>query len=146
MLFGCSYSLSWGPIPYVVLSEAAASRVKEKTNLLASIISVLTTFVSSFTIPYLLDSTYAGLGGKVGFVYGGICAVMVVMAYFFIPELKGRSLEEIDQLFASGQALRKFNGINTRDMVDIYQQEKRPASVEEVEYKKGDVGQQVERV
>lgn len=101
---------------YVIVGEAAASRVKEKTNLLACIISITTTFVTSYTLPYLLNSPYANIGGKVGFVYGSICFASVAAAYFFIPELKGRSLEEVDQLFASGASLRKFKAIRTTPM------------------------------
>ncbi|KAF5543548.1 hexose transporter 2 [Fusarium phyllophilum] len=54
ILFSSAYALSWAPVSYIVLSEAASSHVKEKTNLLASVISVLTTFATSFTLPYLL--------------------------------------------------------------------------------------------
>ena len=104
---------------YVVVSEAASTRVKEKTNLLACVISVLTTFVTSFTIPYLIKPEYANLGGKVGFVYGSICWIMVLLAFLFIPELKGRSLEEVDQLFASGAPLRKFAKIQTESLEDM---------------------------
>jgi hypothetical protein len=93
---------------YVVVSEAASSRVKEKTNLFASVISIITTFVTSFTIPYLLNAPYAALGAKVGFIYGAINVVMVVVAFFGIPEMKGRSLEEIDVLFETKVPLRKF--------------------------------------
>lgn len=107
----------------MIVSEAAAVRLKEKTNLLACIISVLTTFVTSFTIPYLINVRYANLGGKVGFIYGTINIIMVVLAFFFIPELKGRSLEEVDQLFASGAPLRKFKEIKTRKATDVYEDE-----------------------
>lgn len=100
MLFGGSYGVSWASVSYVILGEVAASRVKEKTNQLAVAISVLTTFVVSFTIPYLLNAPYANLGAKVGFIYGSICVVSVICAFLFVPEMKGRSLEEIDQLFA----------------------------------------------
>ena len=113
ILFGAAYCLSWAPVSYVILGEASSSRVKEKTNLLAVCISVLTTFVTSFTLPYLLNAPYAALGGKVGYIYGSFCWAMVVAAYFLIPELKGRSLEEVDQLFASGVALRKFGRVET---------------------------------
>lgn len=109
ILFACSYNLSWAPVSYVVVSEAASTRVKEKTNLFASVISIITTFVTSFTIPYLLNAPYAALGAKVGFIYGSINWVMVGVAYFFIPEMKGRSLEEVDELFASGESLRNFS-------------------------------------
>lgn len=113
ILFTCSYNLSWAPVSYVVVSEAASTRVKEKTNLLASVISIITTFVTSFTIPYLLNAPYAALGAKVGFIYGAINVLMVIVAYFFIPEMKGRSLEEVDELFASGVPFRSFSKATT---------------------------------
>ncbi|KAI0377093.1 general substrate transporter [Hypomontagnella monticulosa] len=112
-LFSCMYCVSWGPISYVVLGESASARVKEKTSLLACCISILTTFVTSFTLPYLLNPPYAALGGKVGFVYGSICFAFVVVTFFFVPELKGRSLEEVDQLFAMDIPLWKFKGTKT---------------------------------
>jgi hypothetical protein len=107
----------------VIVSETAALRVKEKTNLLACVISVLTTFVTSFTLPYLINDQYAGLGGKVGYIYGTINVIMVVATFFFIPELKGRTLEEVDQLFESGSALRKFKSVKTRTAEELYNDE-----------------------
>lgn len=74
--------------------------------------------MTSFTIPYLLKAPYADLGAKVGFIYGSLCVVMVVVAFFCIPEMKGRSLEEVDQLFESGEPLRKFGRVKTRPVDD----------------------------
>ncbi|KAL2784243.1 hypothetical protein BJX66DRAFT_344214 [Aspergillus keveii] len=108
---------------YIVVSKAAALHVKEKTNLLACVISVPTTFETSFTFPYLINAEYANLGGKVGYVYESINIVMVALTYFIIPELKGRTLEEVDQLFASGAPLRKFHMVQTRSAQDVYQEE-----------------------
>ncbi|KAL1872897.1 hypothetical protein Plec18167_006547 [Paecilomyces lecythidis] len=123
ILYSAAYYTSWAPVSYIVVSEAAASRVKEKTNLLASVISILTTFITSFTIPYLLSPPYAALGGKIGFIYGSICFAMVVVAWFLIPELKGRSLEEVDQLFISGESLWKFGKVRTKPVEQIYSEE-----------------------
>lgn len=108
---------------YVVVSEAAALRVKEKTNLLACVISVLTTFVTSFTVPYLINEQSANLGGRVGFIYGSLNVTMVVLTFFFIPELKGRTLEEVDQLFESGAPLRKFDSVKTKTAEELYRDE-----------------------
>lgn len=63
----------------------------------------------SFTLPYLLDAPYANLQGEVGFIYGSMCFLSLVWGYFFLPELKNRSLEELEDLFASGLPLRKFS-------------------------------------
>ncbi|KAJ5624770.1 hypothetical protein N7510_001079 [Penicillium lagena] len=108
MMYGASYALSWATVSYIILGEVANSRVKEKTSDLAVSISVLTTFVVSFTLPYLLDAPYADLGPKVGFIYGSITIVSSVVAYFMVPEMKGRSLEEVDRLFEARVPLRKF--------------------------------------
>ncbi|KEZ42096.1 hypothetical protein SAPIO_CDS6332 [Scedosporium apiospermum] len=144
MLFQFFFNLSWAPSSYVVLSEAAASRLKEKTNLLASVISVLTTFVTSFTIPYLINERYANLGAKVGFIYGAINVIMVVLTFFFIPELKGRTLEEVDQLFASGVPLRKFGSVETKSAQTLYQDElKQKSSYVESEKKAAELVEKV---
>jgi len=123
MMFSFFYNLSWAPVSFVIVSEAAALRVKEKTNLLACVISVLTTFVTSFTVPYLINEQYANLGGKVGFIYGSTNFLMVALTWLFIPELKGRTLEEVDQLFASGAPLRHFGRLTTRTAEEVYRVE-----------------------
>lgn len=45
---------------------------------------------------------------------------MAMLAYFFTPELKGRSLEEVDQLFASSEALRDFENVRTQTVEELY--------------------------
>lgn len=59
----------------------------------------LTNFVTTFTLPYLMNPGYANLGAKVGFIYGSFAFVACIWAFFYYPELKGRSLEEIDLMF-----------------------------------------------
>lgn len=97
--------------------------MREKTNLLACVISVLTTFVTSFTCPYLFRRQFANLGAKVGYIYGSTTFAMIIATYFFIPELKGRTLEEVDQLFASGAPLRKFRSLKTKTAEELYTDE-----------------------
>ncbi|KIM95344.1 hypothetical protein OIDMADRAFT_45246 [Oidiodendron maius Zn] len=124
VLYGGAYAISWAPISYIILGEVSTVRLKEKTNDLAVSISVLTTFVVSFTVPYLLNAPYANLGAKVGFIYGSLTAVSVIVSYFMIPEMKGRSLEEVDQLFASGVSLRRFGSFETTRAEDIGREDK----------------------
>ncbi|KAJ6780539.1 hypothetical protein PWT90_03176 [Aphanocladium album] len=107
-LFNMAYNMSWAPVSYIVLGEVTNTRVREKTSLVACSISILVTFLTSFTMPYLLNKGYAGLGGKVGFVYGSLCFAMNVVAYFFVPEMKGRTLEDVDALFEAKVPLRQF--------------------------------------
>lgn len=87
------------------------------------VVSVLTTFVTSFSTPYLINATYANLGGKLGYIYGVINVLVVICVFFFIPELKGRSLEEVDQLFATSAPLREFKRMETKTAEELYEEE-----------------------
>lgn len=58
-------------------------------------VSVIVSFVS----PYIQDEGYGDLGGSIGFLWGAFSIAAAVWTYFFLPELKGRSLEELDELF-----------------------------------------------
>lgn len=40
----------------------------------------------------------ANLGAKVFFLWGSLCCLSVAFAYFFVPEMKGLSLEQIDRM------------------------------------------------
>jgi MFS transporter, SP family, sugar:H+ symporter len=86
------------------------------------VVSIVTTFLTSSAAPYLINADYANLGGKLGYIYGAINILVLVGVFFFIPELKFRSLEEVDQFFESGVALRKFKSIETRGVAEMYEE------------------------
>ena len=108
MLWFFFYLLSWASLPYVVLGEASTRRVVEKTNNIAVSLSVLSAFLVSFTVPYLIGATYANLGGKVGYIYGSLGVLFTVLTFFFVPEMKGRSLEELDAMYNDNISTREF--------------------------------------
>ena len=39
------------------------------------------------------------MGGRCGYVWAGTAFVCLVLSYFYIPEMKGRSYREIDIMF-----------------------------------------------
>jgi MFS transporter, SP family, sugar:H+ symporter len=80
---------------------------------------VITTFVVSFTVPYLLNAPYADLGPKVGFIHDSLTVLSVFVTFFMIPEMKVRSLEEVDELFASGVSLRAFYRVERTNVAAI---------------------------
>ena len=41
-------------------------------------------------------------------IWAPSCAIAAVFIYFFLPEVKGRSLEEIDEMFMARLPARKF--------------------------------------
>lgn len=108
MLWFYFYLLSWASLPYVVLGEVPTRRVVEKTSNLAVSLSVLSAFLVSFTVPYLIGSEYANLGGKVGFIYGSLSVLFTLLTWMYVPEMKGRSLEELDIMYEDKIRTRDF--------------------------------------
>jgi len=54
---------------------------------------------SALITPYLVDKDRANLGAKVFYLWGGLCTICFVYAYFLIPETKGLTLEQVDRMF-----------------------------------------------
>lgn len=50
----------------------------------------------------------ANLGGKCGYVWGGTAFVCFALAWWYVPEMKGRSYREIDILFKRKVQARKW--------------------------------------
>lgn len=46
--------------------------------------------------------------GKTGFFWSGTAALVFVWAFFRLPEIKGRTYEELDILFEERVSARKF--------------------------------------
>ncbi len=46
----------------------------------------------------MVDESAGNLGAKVFFVWGATCTACVAFAYFFVPETKGLSLEQVDKM------------------------------------------------
>lgn len=61
-----------------------------------------------FSTPYLLNAPYAHLEMQIGWVYGPVCALAFLFVWFFVPECKGKTLEETDWLFKNHVPIRKF--------------------------------------
>lgn len=59
------------------------------------------------------------LGGKCGYVWGGTGLFCFVVAYFWLPEMRGRSYREIDILFKRKVQARQWK----KTVVDVQDDE-----------------------
>ena len=88
-------------------------------------------FVTAFTLPYLLFPPYANLQSKVGFIYGSFAVLAGIFTFFCIPEVQGRTLEEIEELFAMNIPTRQFRYAKTGADAEVLGDEKRTIDDEE---------------
>ncbi|KAF4996395.1 hypothetical protein FDECE_12474 [Fusarium decemcellulare] len=116
VVFTFGYALGWAPTAHILSAEIPALTVRDMTYRSASVLNIATQFVVSFSLPYLLDEPYAALGSRVGFIFGSISVCSIVFAFFCVPDVSGRSLEEVDSLFASNVPLRRFKSVKLDDV------------------------------
>lgn len=116
VIFVSGYYVGWASIVHTLSAELPSTRLRDITYRVASIFNICTQFAVTFSLPYLLDEPYAGLGSKVGFIFGGVAVISIAFAFFYVPDCTGRTLEEIDVLFNSGVSLRHFDAVKLEDI------------------------------
>jgi SP family sugar:H+ symporter-like MFS transporter len=93
-----SFSIFWGPTPWVYLGESFPLRVRPKGIALGSATNWIWNFLLSFFAPRIA----ARIGPLILLIFFGMLVFGWFYVYFFIPETKGLSLEEVDELYRSG--------------------------------------------
>lgn len=98
----------WGSCTWITMAEAPTAQLREKTIMMATFVSFCMVLLITYVNPYLQDEGYGNLGARIGFVYGGCSFLALGWVALFLPELKGRSLEELDELFQRRVSTWKF--------------------------------------
>lgn len=94
----CSFSIFWGPTPWVYLGESFPLRVRPKAIALGSATNWLWNFLLSFFAPRIS----AHIGPLILLIFFGMLVFGFVYVYLCIPETKGLGLEEVDEMYRSG--------------------------------------------
>ncbi|KAF8835225.1 general substrate transporter [Paxillus ammoniavirescens] len=95
-IYVCFYSMGWGPLPWVYVSDIFPTRTRHYGLAVASGSQWLWNFVVSKETPTLKND----LGYKLFMMFATINFGMAVFS-LLLPETKGRSLEEMDIIFGA---------------------------------------------
>lgn len=73
---------------------------------------------------YNVGSGSGNLGAKTGFVFMGSSVLLLFVSYFWIPEIRGLTTEEIDYLYENKVSPRRFGtgkvlGPRAEDKVEL---------------------------
>ncbi|KAL2019370.1 hypothetical protein VTK56DRAFT_9750 [Thermocarpiscus australiensis] len=96
-LFAAFYSPGEGPVPFAYSAEVFPLSHREVGMGFAVATCLFWAAVLGITFPFLLKST--GTVGAFG-CYAGFNFVALIMIFFWVPETKQRTLEELDYVFA----------------------------------------------
>ncbi|KAF8079163.1 general substrate transporter [Lyophyllum atratum] len=116
-----SFSIFWGPTPWVYLGESFPLRVRPKSIALGSATNWLWNFLLSFFAPRIA----ADIGPLILLIFFGMLLFGYVYVYLFIPETKGLSLEEVDEMYRSG--VKPWNSANWKPQLIEQLHKEKPA-------------------
>ncbi|KAF4214442.1 hypothetical protein CNMCM5878_009252 [Aspergillus fumigatiaffinis] len=101
VIYAFVYFMTVGAISFVLLGEVSTPLLRAKTTALATAVQAVFGIAMNVAVPYMVNPDEANMKGKVGFVFGGCAAVATIVSWVYIPELKGRTFEEIDIMFST---------------------------------------------
>ncbi|XP_078508005.1 solute carrier family 2, facilitated glucose transporter member 10-like isoform X2 [Lissotriton helveticus] len=124
MAFVSAFSIGFGPMTWLVLSEIYPAEIRGRAFAFCNSFNWATNLIISLSFLDVVDSI--GLSWTF-LLYGLMAMFAVVFIYLYIPETKGKSLEEIDNEFANKRFLkanimwrrsrrREFSGAEYRRM------------------------------
>ncbi|KAL4882336.1 hypothetical protein BJY04DRAFT_217254 [Aspergillus karnatakaensis] len=119
--FACTwsigYNLSTGPMGYIYVAETATTRLRAKTTGVAIIFIQGMATVYVYIAPIMLNSPALGMSNTV-FFWVGTGTLVYFLVWFLVPETKGRSFGELDELFERKIPAWRF--AQTKTSVDEY--------------------------
>ncbi|MBS2536983.1 sugar porter family MFS transporter [Catenulispora sp. NF23] len=102
IIYLAGYELGWGATVWVMIGEIFPLRSRAAGTGLATTILWAATGLVTAVFPTMSDKKNLGIGGAM-WVFAGINIVLLLLARFYIPETKGRSLEQIERDLRGGK-------------------------------------------
>jgi sugar porter (SP) family MFS transporter len=94
LLYVAFFAMAMGPIVWVVIAEIFPTRIRGQAMAIATVALWFADFVVSLSFPVIADKLHESFAF---WLYAGMCVVDFVFMLFFLPETKGKSLEDIER-------------------------------------------------
>ncbi|PNS18748.1 hypothetical protein CAC42_5287 [Sphaceloma murrayae] len=112
ILFACLWSLGMqgtGATGWGFIGEISSQRLRAYTAGFAAASTCVAGVVMDVLTPYMVNTNQWNWGLKTGWFYAGVGLPFVIGIWLLIPETKGRSAAELDELFEKKVPPRKFH-------------------------------------
>ena len=105
MVYSASFMFSWGPICWVLISEIFPNTIRSGAMAIAVAFQWIFNFIVSSSFVPMYNMTFGDMGDSFGHffvyaLYGSICILAAWFVSRLVPETKGKSLEQMSQLWA----------------------------------------------
>ena len=107
VLYIAGFALSWGPVTWVLLAEMFPNAIKGKAMSIAVGAQWIANWLVSVTFKIIIGNSTLNALFNHGFaywMYGLMSFLAAAFVFFYVPETKQRTLEEIQSLWTRGNA------------------------------------------
>jgi hypothetical protein len=66
-------------------------------------VTTASNWIFNFALSYFVPPAFVNIKWKVYILFGVFCTVMTLHVFFLFPETSGKTLEEVEELFLSGE-------------------------------------------
>jgi len=102
-LFIAFFGATWLPLPWLYPAELNSMSVRTQANA----ISTCTNWLSNFLVVQVLPTMTASIGSYTFLIFAIANLIFLPFIWFFYPETTGRTLEELDVLFAHAHITKR---------------------------------------
>lgn len=81
--------------------EIPSQRLRSHTFGLAAAVGFAGAWLTTFTAPYFINPDSLNWGPRYGFIWFPSCTIAAIWVFFFLPEVKNRTLEEVTEMVSS---------------------------------------------
>ncbi|KAK1704644.1 quinate permease [Colletotrichum lupini] len=124
-LYGLIYCATWQGITWLYCSEVFSLDIRMLCVAITTADQWLWSLIVSRTTPYMITS----LGYGTYMFFGALMILMGVWAFFFVPETKGLTLEDMDLLFMRSMHTTVWTALRERESVKDVLANTSPAAV-----------------
>jgi MFS transporter, SP family, xylose:H+ symportor len=96
------FAMSWGPVTWVLLSEIYPNRIRGRAMAIAVAAQWIANYLVSWTFPMMDKSTFLSNLFNQGFsywIYGFMGILAALFIWKFVPETKGKTLEDMENVW-----------------------------------------------
>ncbi|KAJ2984090.1 hypothetical protein NQ176_g205 [Zarea fungicola] len=95
MIYSVFWSFGLNGIPWIVSAEIFPGSVRNFTGTFAALMQWLTQFIITKALPYIFNS----FGYGTWYFFATWMLIATAWSFFFLPETKGKTLEDMDNIF-----------------------------------------------
>jgi SP family xylose:H+ symportor-like MFS transporter len=121
--FIASFASSMGPVVWVILSEIFPTKIRGRAMSIATIALWIACYVVSQTFPMMDKNAFLVERFNHGFsfwIYAIFCLITIVFVWRFVPETRGKSLEEIEKHWHSELSCTSMGSSSPASQADTY--------------------------